>query len=138
MGLISATIFETLAIMAFTGQRTTAGKPLYARLTMLLWALVFSVQSFAVQTHIHGVPLTALSHITHVSAPAEPTPQDPYDPANCPLCQEMLHAGIYVAPVVADFLVILNAVAVAPAFTLLPHADPNRPHGWQSRAPPLR
>lgn len=122
--------------MAYPGQRTTAEKPLFARLTMLLLALVFAVQSFAVQTHIHGQP--ALAHVTHVSTPAGPAPQDPYDPANCPLCQEMLHAGVYVVPVVADFLVILNAVAFAPAFTVLPHAATERQHSWQSRAPPRR
>ncbi|MGZ5927351.1 MAG: hypothetical protein ACXWLJ_11795 [Rhizomicrobium sp.] len=116
----------------------TAEKPLFARLTMLLLALVFAVQSFAVQTHIHGQPVTALAHITHVSSPAVPAPRDPYDPANCPLCQEMLHAGVYVVPVVADFLVILNAVAFAPAFILLPHAATERQHSWQSRAPPRR
>ena len=124
--------------MALPGQHTTAQKPLFARLTMLLLALVFAVQSFAVQTHIHGQPVTALAHITHVSAPAGPAPQDPYDPANCPLCQEMLHAGVYVVPVVVDFLVILNAVALAPAFVLLPHAATERQHSWQSRAPPRR
>ena len=124
--------------MAFTGQRTTAEKPLFGRLTVLLLALVFAVQGFAVQTHIHGNPLTSLSHVTHVSAPAGPPPQDPYDPANCPLCQEMLHAGNFVTPVVADFVVILTAVAFAPVFVLLPHADLNRPHSWQSRAPPRR
>ena len=104
--------------MTCTGQPIAARKPLLARLAMLLLALTFAVQGIAVQTHIHGQPLTALSHVTHVSTPAGPTPQDPYDPANCPLCQEMLHAGVYVAPVVADFLVILNAVAFAPAFVL--------------------
>jgi hypothetical protein len=105
---------------------------------MLLFALAFAVQSFAVQTHIHGQPVTALGHITHVSVPAGPAPQDPFDPANCPLCQEMLHAGVYVVPVAADFLVILNAVALAPEFTVLPHAATERQHSWQSRAPPRR
>ena len=124
--------------MACSGQPVTARKPLLVRLAMLLLALTFAVQGIAVQTHIHGQPLTALAHITHVSTPPAPASQDPYDPANCPLCQEMLHAGVYVAPVAADFLVILNAVAFAPAFAVLPHAATERQHSWQSRAPPLR
>ena len=124
--------------MTGAGQPITARRPLLARLMMLLMAFAFAVQGLAVQTHIHGVPLTALAHITHVSAPSQPASQDPYDPANCPLCQEMLHAGIYVAPAVADFVVILNAVAFAPAFALLPHAATERQHSWQSRAPPRR
>ena len=124
--------------MTGTGQSIAARKPLLTRLTMLLVAITFVIQGLAVQTHIHGVPLTALAHITHVSAPATPASQDPFDPANCPLCQEMLHAGVYVTPVVADFLVILNAVAFAPVFAVLPHAATERQHSWQSRAPPLR
>jgi hypothetical protein len=124
--------------MTGVGQPITARKPLFARLAMLLLALTFAVQGIAVQTHIHGVPLTALAHITHASAPSQPASQDPYDPANCPLCQEMLHAGSYVTPAVADFIVILNAVALAPAFAVLPHAAIERQHSWQSRAPPLR
>ncbi len=120
------------------GQTTTARKSLLSRLAMLFMLVAFAVQGFAVQTHIHGEPLSALAHLTHVSAPSQPASQDPYDPANCPLCQEMLHAGIYVAPAVADFVVILNAVAFAPTFALLPHAATERQHSWQSRAPPRR
>src|SRR5579872_3684121 len=100
----------------------TVRKPLLSRLVMLFMLVAFTVQGFAVQTNIHGEPLSTLAHITHVSTPSQPASQDPYDPANCPLCQEMLHAGLYIAPAAADFVVILNAVAFAPAFVLLPHA----------------
>ena len=124
--------------MARIGQRTTARKPLLTRLAMLFMLIAFAVQGFAVQTYIHGEPLSARAHVTHISAPSQPASQDPYDPATCPLCQEMLHAGIYVAPAVADFIVILNAVAFAPTFVLLPHAATERQHSWQSRAPPRR
>jgi hypothetical protein len=118
------------------GQPSLAKKPLLSRLAMLFILVAFTVQGFAVQTHIHGEPLSALAHTTHVSAPSQPTPQDPYDPANCPLCQEMMHAGVYVAPVIVNFVVTLNAVAFAPAFVLLPHVAAERLHNWQSRAPP--
>jgi len=120
--------------MMRSGQHVTT--PLLSRLVMLFMLVAFAVQGFAVQTHIHGVPTSADRIIAHVSMPPQPVPQDPYDPANCALCQEMLHAGIYVAPVVADFVVILNAVAFAPAHALLPHAATERQHGWKSRAPP--
>jgi hypothetical protein len=122
--------------MARSGQFMTARKPLLSRLAMLFALLAFAVQGFAVQTHIHGEPLSAAAHITHISAPAQPAPQDPYDPANCPLCQEMMHAGVYIAPALVDFAVLLNVVAFAPTFVLLPHAASQEPHGWQSRAPP--
>ena len=114
----------------------TATRPLLSRFAMLFMLVAFAVQGLAVQTHIHGDPLTALDHVTHVSAPVAPASQDPYDPANCPLCQELLHAGVYVTPAVNDFAVILNAVVFAPAFALLPHAATERQHSWQSRAPP--
>jgi len=124
--------------MARSGQLMTARKPLLSRLAMLFALLAFAVQGFAVQTHIHGEPLSAAAHITHISVPTQPAPQDPYDPTNCPLCQEMLHAGVYIAPAMVDFAVLLSAVAFAPAFELLPHAASQRQHGWQSRAPPRR
>ena len=114
----------------------TAPKPLLTRLAMLFMLVAFAVQGLAVQTHIHGGPLTALDHVTHVSAPAAPASQDPYDPANCPLCQELLHAGVYVTPAISDFAVILTAVAFVPLFALLPHAANEQRHAWQSRAPP--
>jgi hypothetical protein len=122
--------------MARSGQRMTARKPLLSRLAVLFALLAFAIQGYAVQTHIHGEPLSANAHITHISTPTQPAPQDPYDPANCPLCQEMMHAGVYIAPALADFAILLNAVAFVPAFTLLPHTVSQEPHGWQSRAPP--
>jgi hypothetical protein len=115
---------------------TTATRPLLSRLAMLFMLVAFTVQGLAVQIHLHGDPLTALDHVTHISAPSTPSSQDPYDPANCPLCQELLHAGVYVTPVVNDFIVVLNAVAFAPVFALVPHAATERQHSWQSRAPP--
>ncbi len=122
--------------MMRSDQHVTAERPFLSRLIMLFMLVAFAVQGFAIQTHIHGVPTSVGSTVMHVSAPSQPAPQDPYDPANCALCQEILHAGTYVAPVVVDFLVILNAVAFAPAHALLPHAATERQHSWQSRAPP--
>jgi len=122
--------------MTRSDQAVTAGRPLLARIFFLFMLVAFTVQGFAVQTHIHGTPASLGSSVTTVSMPSQPAPQDPYDPANCALCQEMLHAGIYVAPVVADFIVILNAVAFAPTYALLPHAATERQHSWQGRAPP--
>jgi hypothetical protein len=112
------------------------GGPLLSRLAALFMLVAFTVQGLAVQIHIHGDPLTALDHVIHVSAPAAPASQDPYDPSNCPLCQELVHAGVYVTPAVSDFVVVLTAVAFVTLFALLPHAASERQHSWQSRAPP--
>ena len=122
--------------MAPAARPALAKKPFLTRLAMLLVLVAFAVQGFAIQTHIHGEP--AYNRAIHVSAPAQPMPQDPYDPASCPLCQEMLHAGVFVAPVLVDFSIVLTAVAYAPAYVLLPHAALERQHDWQSRAPPRR
>lgn len=116
--------------------RISATRPLLSRLAGLFLLVAFMVQGLAVQTHIHGDPLSALDHVTHVSAPAAPASQDPYDPANCPLCQELLHAGLYVTPAAGEFVTILNAVALAPASALLLLAAGQKQHSWQSRAPP--
>jgi hypothetical protein len=117
-------------------------KPLLSRLAILLALAAFLVQGIAVQIHIHGRPvpvgLTNVAVPAHLSAPAGPASQDPYDPANCPLCQEALHAGTYLVPATATFFVLLNAVALAPLFVSLPHPGIEQQQGWQSRAPPRR
>jgi hypothetical protein len=98
--------------------------------------LIFAFQGYLVQTHIHGTP--APQHQVHASSPARPAPVDPYDPASCPLCQEIIHAGAFVTPVVAGLPFQLDWIAFA-AITLLP--DPvtaRRSLNWQSRAPPRR
>lgn len=121
-----------------------AKKPLLSRLAILFALAAFLVQGLAVQIHIHGVPVPATlgTHLVaapaQLSAPSAPASQDPYDPANCPLCQEALHAGTYLVPAAADLLILLNAVALAPLFTLSPRPSAERQLGWQSRAPPRR
>jgi hypothetical protein len=122
--------------MTRIGQLATTEKPLLSRFVLLFMLVIFTVQGFALQTHIHGAPLSPDSHVTRMTMPSQPAPQDLYDSVHCPLCQEILHAGMYVAPVAADFIVILNAVAFAPAYALLPHAATERQHSWQGRAPP--
>jgi hypothetical protein len=117
-----------------------AKKPLLARLAILFALAAFLVQGLAVQIHIHGLPAKAthLAGSVQLTAPAAPLSQDPYDPANCPLCQEALHAGTYIVPAAAEFFLLLNAVALAPAFTIAPRPAAEPQPGWQSRAPPRR
>jgi hypothetical protein len=117
-----------------------AKKPLLARLAILFALAAFMVQGLAVQIHIHGLAAqpTYLAGSTQLAAPSAPHSQDPFDPANCPLCQEALHAGSYIVPAATEIFVLLNAVAVAPAFTLAPRPAAEPRQGWQSRAPPRR
>lgn len=113
------------------------GKPVASRLVTLFALLVFALQGYLVQTHIHPVPAMAL-RIVHSSAPAGSGPVDPYDPASCPLCQEILHAGAFVAPVIASLPLQLDWI-VSLAATVLPNPSTiQQSLNWQSRAPPRR
>jgi hypothetical protein len=127
--------------MAKSASIAVAKKPLLSRLAILFALAVFLVQGIAVQIHIHGLPvpvgLPGVAATSHLSAPG-PASQDPYDPANCPLCQEALHAGTYLIPAAAEFFILLNAVALAPRFVLSPRPGIEQQLGWQSRAPPRR
>ena len=106
--------------------------------------LAFFLQGLVVQSHVHA-PLQSLAAQTlaaqtletkSASLP-EPTPlkaQDPID--QCRLCQEMAHAGIFVAP-------SASAAAISLALALAVFTAPSDPapraataFGWQSRAPP--
>ena len=108
-----------------------------ARLLSLAALLAFLFQGLVVQTHIHGQP--ALIHGAELSQPlSSPASDDPFDPANCPLCQELTHGGVFTAPPPA-LLIMLLAVAIAALFfQTTGFSQPAPAQGWQSRAPPRR
>jgi hypothetical protein len=110
--------------------------PALRRLITLFALLAFFIQSFALQTHIHSVPLASATTVAHTPAPAPLKNQDPVD--QCRLCQELVHSGVYVSPSVTVIATSLNIVAAI--FAALPSfaADPVRAFSWQSRAPPRR
>lgn len=100
-----------------------------ARLAITLFALfAFTLQSFVTQVHVHGTPVATTQSVkTSKGAP---------EPANCPICQEMLHAGQYVMPSAANFLP-LSLVSVAVSTTTGIAAVAQSPsHSWNSRGPP--
>jgi hypothetical protein len=104
---------------------------------MLFALLVFAFQGYLVQTHIHGLP-NAPQRVIHASAPAAPNPIDPYDPASCPLCQEILHAGVFVTPALVSLPIQLDWIVFL-ASTVIPEpVTAERSLNWQSRAPPRR
>lgn len=120
---------------------------------ILIGLLALAVQAFVVQTHIHmpqgragiqtvSVPTVVMGAVASaVDASAKAvTPRDKYpineDPSNCPLCQEMSHAGQYVASAA-----VLLALPIAAAVHFIPWAEAAIPsfavtHIWRSRAPP--
>jgi hypothetical protein len=106
------------------------------RLVTFLAILAFTFQCILVQSHVHG-PREAppVVHSVSVSVPVLPGPGDE-DPANCPLCQEMLHAGSYVTPVaIALHLPVAVTFAAAPTLAIIFQVfSPS--HNWQGRAPP--
>ena len=113
------------------------GRPVASRLVTLFALLVFALQGYLVQTHIHGLPITA-QRTVHLSTPAGPGPVDPYDPASCPLCQEILHAGVFVTPVIASLPLQLDWIVFLAAMVLPDPVTIHRSLNWQSRAPPSR
>jgi hypothetical protein len=112
-----------------------------ARLILTFVALfAFTVQNYLTQTHIHVPPAIALAG--DLGATGEPAKNSPdkypanQDPANCPICQEIMHAGQPIVPAVV--LLALPSVVVFgfPVFieTVTHFRAPS--HIWQGRAPP--
>lgn len=111
-----------------------------ARLAITLVALLaFALQTLVLQTHIHGVPLGGTAGVTlAVEKGQQPDKLPPAnDPANCPICQEMLHAGAFVAPGVATLHIATLASVIDFVFAQIFAATQTRSHGWKSRAPPI-
>lgn len=98
--------------------------------------LAFFLQSLLVQTHIHqpASPVAAKAATQQLPGPLKT--QDPID--QCRLCQELVHAGHFVAP---STLVAVASPAFAVALFVTSPAEPDRSataFAWRSRAPPRR
>lgn len=121
--------------------RTKLARMSSARLILTFVALfAFTVQSYLTQTHIHHPQAIGLAG--DVGAAGEPAKNstDKYpanqDPANCPLCQEIMHAGHVVIP--AATLLVLPSYAAFNVIVFTEVITPFRApsHIWQGRAPP--
>ena len=118
----------------------------------MLMLVAFALQSYVSQTHIHfaGHVVTggftfpddvSRTHIGKaIGAAQNQDDHDKYprgdDPANCPICQEIMYAGHYVAP--GAVAVLLPSVAVrifARVDLALPYVF-RVSHIWQVRGPP--
>ena len=120
------------------------------RLVMLVTLLAFSVQTYLTQTHIHHTASEGRGAFAHELAIAGPekaltgsptVPKDKYppneDPANCPLCQELIHAGQFVTPAVAAVLLPSLSVSVIEIVVVATPINRAVTHIWHGRAPPL-
>jgi hypothetical protein len=118
----------------------------------MLMLVAFALQSYVTQTHIHFAGHVATGGFTFpgenskaqsdtaLGSAQDQGDHDKYppgdDPANCPICQEMLYAGHYVAPTAVPILLPSLAISTIEIVeTVLPHAlAPS--HNWQGRGPP--
>ena len=106
----------------------------------LLVMLAFGLQSYITQTHIHLKPDTfssysKLSHETGKENPSDKFPANG-DPANCPICQEIAHAGQFVTPSAAVLLLPTAAISIVALATEIIVVPLRASHTWRSRAPP--
>jgi hypothetical protein len=112
--------------------------------------LAFIVSGFATQTHIHipapaepgfgAQPVAAQKLAAKDSASLnreqkQRAPAD--DPTRCPLCQEYLHSGAYVAPIPATLPLPILTVTVTPLLVASVAIIRAVSHSWYGRAPPL-
>ena len=116
---------------------------------MLVTLLAFSVQTYLTQTHIHQASegRSGLALEQTAPGPAQDlnrspnVPKDRYpaneDPANCPLCQELIHAGHFVTPAAAAILLPSLSVSVIEIAAVATPINRAVSHIWHGRAPPL-
>jgi hypothetical protein len=98
--------------------------------------LAFFFQNLAVQTHVHQSLQPDAVKVQTDGGHKAPLKLDPVD--QCRLCQELVHAGTFLAPSVVVSLLSLTFVAVSITRVLSFTADPATAFAWQSRAPPRR
>jgi hypothetical protein len=107
-----------------------------SRWVTLAAILAFFLQNLAIQTHIHpaDIPVLVKAAATQTPVPAPLKAQDPID--QCRLCQELVHAGAFVAP--SAVAIPASQILVLAAFATLPWPSAAVAPGfaWRSRAPP--
>jgi hypothetical protein len=93
----------------------------------------FTLQTYVVQTHIHGAGFEAgaFGQVNHPSPLDGKNGQD-----DCPICQAFAATGSFVTPALIILALVLAFVATAPFVALPATAGPRLARNWQSRAPP--
>jgi len=122
-----------------------------ALIAVMLLAFVF--QAYLTQTHIHkGDPFDIGAQALNIHVPSSTAANDQAangqatpgrdnfpandDPANCPICQQIMQAGLFVAPVwLIPLLVSLVVSTVEITRVVAPHYD-TVSHSWRGRGPP--
>jgi hypothetical protein len=96
----------------------------------------FAVANYAVQTHVHGNhiagPPAASVKVWNNPGPAEPADNDLQ---HCPLCQEFLSGGSFLAPI--GVTIVAPVLAGDAVFAMVARVYGHlRSHNWQGRGPP--
>jgi hypothetical protein len=99
--------------------------------------LVLVFQGYATQTHIHKQTDVAANIVSKADGSSDHNKiPDNDDSANCPICQQISHAGQYVAPAWLISFLILAAVSTIEIATFsIPRFD-TVSHSWRGRGPP--
>ncbi len=102
-----------------------------------LLVLVFGVQGYVTQTHIHKQDRAAASLV--LKGQGAPT-RDNYpiknDPVSCPVCQQIVHAGQFLAPAwLVPLLIAVMVSKIEITDVATPHYDAVS-HNWLGRGPP--
>ena len=118
--------------------RELRNSPLALRVFFVgLMILALIMQGYTLQTHIHkqGVASTSLALNVGGSTGHDKVPVND-NPANCPTCQQIFHAGQFIAPAwLLPFLLIVTDSTVKMANAAPPHYDAVS-HAWRGRGPP--
>jgi hypothetical protein len=116
-----------------TGKRPTAWRRFFV--AFMLLALV--VQGYATQTHLHKQNGSTISAALKASGSPKHNNIPANDDANCPVCQQIIHAGQFVAPAwLLPFLILAAVSTIEITTAVLPHYD-TVSHSWRGRGPPL-
>jgi hypothetical protein len=99
--------------------------------------LALVVQGYATQTHLHKQNDSVISAALKADGSSKHNNIPVNDDANCPVCQQILHAGQFVAPAwLLPFLILAAVSTVEITTAVLPHYD-TVSHSWRGRGPPL-
>lgn len=125
---------------AAAGSSRNGRTSLASRFIVFIAVLAFAFQSYIAQTHIHGQQ-QSLYGVAKIAAAPSPAPGKlPLDNSStdCPFCQAINLAGVFVTP--AALLLQLPQMWVADVthIVLAREASGAPAHDWQSRAPPRR
>lgn len=125
---------------ALSGKKSLVRRPAGGRLLLIgFMLLAFIVQGYATQTHIHNESVAAAGILVkNGGAPGHENYPGNDDPANCPICQQILQSGQFVAPAwQMPLLVTLVVSAIEFTIVATPRYDAIS-HSWRSRGPPAR